>query len=156
MAVFLFQLGLGGLPAQLAVKFQRAGEAAEIAALEARKLVEDGNECGLFPCRSHAVGGVSDFRVDAGEGEVEQVGFDAVDAAKRPMGDGHAGDGRGLGRSFGMTVVEELVQEVVEVLLGLVFQDDAVGIEAVGDAVAGGAAFSLGCFGASGERPVGS
>ena len=119
MAVFLFQLGLGGLPAQLAVKFQRAGEAAEIAALEARKLVEDGNECGLFPCRSRAVARISDFRADIGEGDLEDVGFDAVDAANRPMGDGHMGDGRGLGRSFRMAVVDELAQEVVEVLLGL-------------------------------------
>jgi len=111
--------GLGGLPAQLAVEFDRAGELGDIAALEACEFVEDGDECGLFPCRSSAVARISDFRADIGEGELDDVGFDAVDAPNRPMGDGHMGDSRGLGRSFRMAVVDELAQEVVEVLLGL-------------------------------------
>lgn len=49
----------------------------------------------------------------------------------------------------------EAAEERTEVVGGFGFGEDAVGIEAVGDAIGRGTQFSLGCFGAVGERPVG-
>jgi len=42
-----------------------------------------------------------------------------------------------------------------EVVGGFGFEHDAVGIEAVGEAIAGGTQLSFGCFRAAGERAVG-
>ncbi len=65
------------------------------------------------------------------DGDIEDLGFDAANPHAPPIGcndiiDQHTGDGVG-----GPEIVVEFGGELVEVLLGLLFEDDVFGEEAV-------------------------
>ena len=83
------------------------------------------------------------------DGVVEEVGFDGPGAAHAPEGGGHFLDDAELDVVDGAVAVEVLAHEDVEVLAGLVFQDDAPGELAVSDGVEGRSLFSGGSNGAA-------
>ncbi len=90
------------------------------------------------------------------DGDIEDFGFDTADSHTPPVGrdeviDQHAGDGVG-----GLEKVMELGGELVEVLLGLLFEDDVFGEEAVFERVPGRFGFAFGRDGAFGFGSVGA
>jgi hypothetical protein len=111
----------------------------------------------LGPGRDEAgLGGLNAFRVDGSQGFVQQAGFDGAGAVEAPTGDSHGLDGAQFEVILRLEGGDVFLEEGVKFLLGLVFEDDAVAIEAVGAAIAGGAQLSRGSFRAAGEGPVGS
>ncbi len=90
------------------------------------------------------------------DGDIEDLGFDAADTHAPPVGcyeviDEHAGDGVG-----GLEIVVELRGELGEVLLGLLFEDDIFGQEAVFERVPGRPGFAFGRDGTVGLGSVGA
>jgi len=73
-----------------------------------------------------------------------------------PDGDGEVTDGGDFEVCMGGEVGDELLVKGVECLLGFGLEDEAFGVEAVSAAIAGGAEFAFGGFGATGESAVGS
>jgi hypothetical protein len=73
-----------------------------------------------------------------------EAGFDGPGAAHAPEGGGHFLDDAELDAVDGAEALDVLVEEGVEVLAGLVGQDDAPGERAVADGVVGRSLFSGG------------
>jgi hypothetical protein len=85
-----------------------------------------------------------------------EAGFDGPGAAHAPEGGGHFLDDAEFDVVGGAVAVDVLGQEDVEVLAGLVGQDDALGEKAVADGVEGRSLFSGGCNGALRAGAVGA
>jgi hypothetical protein len=89
-----------------------------------------------------------------GEAAVEQAGFHGADAAEAPGSDSHGLDEVEFGLAFGLVVVEERIEELIELLLVLVGDDVVLGGEAVLDGIAGGTSLAFGGKGAVAEGAV--
>jgi hypothetical protein len=89
-------------------------------------------------------------------GVFEHASFSSPDAAHTPAGDRHLAGSVKFKAVLRAESVDVLLEECVEFFPGLAFQHHAIGIKAVSAAIAGGAQFPFGCFGPTGERPVGS
>ena len=91
--------------------------------------------------------GIFDMGRNCGHGLVHHAGFGIPDSADAPAGGGHFLDCTCLDGVLRMEFIGNFVEEGIEFFLGLVFQYYALGIEAVGEVIAGRAQFSSFCFG---------
>jgi hypothetical protein len=137
--------------------FQGAVKLVVMDARKAREVQKAGKLSGFGPGRGKAVLEVQGaVRVYGSQGFVEQARFLRADAVEAPTGSNHGLDGTQFEVVLRLEGGDVLLEEGVEFLLGLVFEDDAVGIEAVVAAITGGTQLSFGSSRAAGEGPVGS
>ncbi len=141
---------------------EESGEGAVVlsvaAVFDAGELLEGGILAGEFGKSGgdtadlvEKVGGVEDVH-----GFGQQACFHGPDPANAPPRGCHLLDQGEFEIILRLEFGDVLIAEGIEFLLGFAFEDDAVGIEAVGAAVAGRAQLSFGSFGSTGEGPVGS
>ena len=138
-------------------ELDRAEELVQKAILKARELAED--RAGLGEGEEGGGGTgyrVPDVRGDGTEGLVQQVRSGCDGTVETPAGSDHGVDGAPLFVILGAALLDILLKESIEVVLGLGLEDHSGGVEAVDDAVAGSAQLSLGRFRTAGEGPVGS
>jgi hypothetical protein len=92
----------------------------------------------------------------AGDEDLEEVGFEAADAAEAELGVGHFHDKVHFGGGLGLILVDVGVAEGDEVFRGFVEEEGGLGEEAVFAGVLGGAGLAFWGSGAGGLLGVGA
>jgi hypothetical protein len=128
-------------------EFQECVEGAgELAVVGSFVAVEEIEDAGVVSQVLESGGGAVDRgggRRLTGHFEFEAGLLEAEYAEMAPTGDGHGFDQGGFGEGAWLEFGDEAGVELLEAVLGLAFEDDGLGQEAVADAVLGGDGFAF-------------